>query len=33
MNIAPYRKVTGSNKNILDLLVLPGAEDIELTTP
>ena len=33
MNIEQYRKVTGTKKNILDLLALPGAEDIEFTPP
>ncbi len=33
MNIEQYRKVTGTKKNILDLLTLPGAEDIEFTPP
>ncbi len=33
MNIAQYRKVTSTKKNILDLLAMPGAEDIEFTPP
>ena len=28
-----YRKVMGINKNILDLLALPGAEDVDFTPP
>ncbi len=33
MNIGQYQQVTGSRKNILDLLAMPGAEDIEFTPP
>ena len=33
MNIGQYRKVTGSKKNILDLLAMPGAGDIDFTPP
>lgn len=33
MNIEQYQKVTGSRKNILDLLAMPGAEDIDFNPP
>ncbi|MGB5685737.1 MAG: type II toxin-antitoxin system Phd/YefM family antitoxin [Candidatus Electrothrix sp.] len=33
MNIGQYREVTGTKKNILDLLTMPGVEDIEFTPP
>jgi hypothetical protein len=32
-NIEQYQKVTRTNKNILDLLALPGVENIEFTPP
>ncbi len=32
-NTEQHRKVTGTNKNILNLLALHGVEDIEFTPP
>jgi prevent-host-death family protein len=33
MNIAQYQQVTGNGKNIVDLLAMPGAEDIDFNPP
>lgn len=33
LNIEEYRRLTGSHRNIVDLLAMPGIEDIELTIP
>ncbi|MCI5139589.1 MAG: type II toxin-antitoxin system Phd/YefM family antitoxin [Candidatus Electrothrix sp. AR1] len=33
MTIEQYKKIVGNVKNILDLLAMPDAEDIELTPP
>ena len=33
MNITQYREVTGTKKNILDLLSMSGAGDIEFVPP
>ena len=33
MHIDQYRQVTGSKKSILDLLAMPGTEDIDFTPP
>lgn len=33
MNIEEYQRVTGTNKNILDLLALPGVADIDFDPP
>jgi len=33
LSIAEYRRLTGTSRNIADLLALPGAEDIDLELP
>ncbi len=33
LSIEDYRKLTGGDKKIADLLAMPGAEDIELEIP
>jgi PHD/YefM family antitoxin component YafN of YafNO toxin-antitoxin module len=33
MNIDQYQQITGNVKNILDLLAMPGTEDIQFTPP
>jgi PHD/YefM family antitoxin component YafN of YafNO toxin-antitoxin module len=33
LSIRDYRRLTGTNRNIADLLSLPGTEDIELESP
>jgi len=33
LSIEEYRRITGKEQNIADLLYMPGAEDIELEIP
>jgi hypothetical protein len=33
LSIDEYRRLTGTDANIVDLLIVPGAEDIELDLP
>ena len=33
MSIEQYQKITGTKKNILDLLSMPGVEDIDFDPP